>query len=216
MKAPDPTSPARSANGSIGRVALSPRARSSRRGYTVVELMMAVAVLAIGVSGLIAMQKVTVSSNLHAKNLALASAIGQSWIGHLEAEAAVWPSLTETALTPWIAQGRSELSWFRPNYDAGRQFGPSFDALGNPMATDVGARFCVDLRMEDLSRPTDPTAVVRAEVRVVWRAEAPILASGDDSASDACDFIPANVESDEARRSLRYLYLSSAVRTVKR
>ena len=53
--------------------------RLRARGYTMVELMMALGILAIGVSGIIAMHKVTVAANQHAKNLAVASHIAQAW-----------------------------------------------------------------------------------------------------------------------------------------
>ena len=43
--------------------------RRAQRGYTIVELVMSLAVLAIGASGVIAMQKVAVASNRHAKDL---------------------------------------------------------------------------------------------------------------------------------------------------
>ena len=65
------------------------RSRRSR-GYTVVELMMALAVMAIGLSGVIAMQKVTLSSNGHARKLALATRLGQSWLDELAADAGQW------------------------------------------------------------------------------------------------------------------------------
>ncbi len=200
----------------------APRARGrggpsrAARGYTVVELLMSIAVLAIGVSGLVAIQKVTVSSNLNAKNMAIANQIAQSWTGQLEAEAALWPDVGSMGLTPWIAQGNGALSWFRPSYDPLRGFGAAFDALGNPMADDVGARFCVDLNLSNMTGPGATSGLTRAEVRVVWRAEAPVLAAGDESAEDACHFAPASVESDGARRALRYLYVSTALRTVRR
>ena len=49
------------------------RRRSRRRGYTIIELMMAISIMAIGVSGIIAMQKVTLAANQHATHLAVAT-----------------------------------------------------------------------------------------------------------------------------------------------
>ena len=60
------------------------------RGYTIVELMMAITVLAIGVSGIIAMQKITVASNLHAKKLAIATQIARAWQDRLAVDASLW------------------------------------------------------------------------------------------------------------------------------
>ena len=46
------------------------------RGYTVIELLMALTVLALGASGVVAMQRVTLESNRYAKNLAIATRNG--------------------------------------------------------------------------------------------------------------------------------------------
>ena len=53
--------------------------RSRTRGYTVVELMMALAVFATGVTGIVAMQRATVSSNRLAKNMTIATGVAQAY-----------------------------------------------------------------------------------------------------------------------------------------
>ena len=70
------------------------------RGYTVVELMMSLAVFATGVTGIIAMQRATVTSNQHAKNLGLATGIAQAWQSQLAADATLWNSTVAT--TNWL------------------------------------------------------------------------------------------------------------------
>ncbi|HYO94825.1 MAG TPA: prepilin-type N-terminal cleavage/methylation domain-containing protein, partial [Polyangiaceae bacterium] len=60
------------------------------RGYTFVELLMSLSILSLGVTGVIAMQKVTVTSNQHAKNLAIATQISQSWMDELRADSLMW------------------------------------------------------------------------------------------------------------------------------
>ncbi|HEY5373092.1 MAG TPA: prepilin-type N-terminal cleavage/methylation domain-containing protein, partial [Polyangiaceae bacterium] len=57
--------------------------RLRQRGYTAVELMMAIAVFGIGVAGIISMEKVTSVANQHAKNVAIATHIAQSWLDTL-------------------------------------------------------------------------------------------------------------------------------------
>jgi Tfp pilus assembly protein FimT len=154
------------------------------RGYTVVELMMAICVFAIGVTGIAAMQKVTVFSNQHAKNLELATHIAQSWLDMLAADATKWnrPSPASALSdrntdTIWLGTVPTA-GWALPVYDTGLNFGPAFDALGNPVnnTTPAGvaqAAFCTHIRLAWLYNETNATGtsgngLIRAEVRVFW------------------------------------------------
>ncbi len=164
-----------------------------RRGFTIVELMMALTILAIGVSGIVAMQKVTLASNQHAKDLALATHIAQAWVEQLNADAAAWnhPSQSNTARdigeTNWLGVAdTNENVWFRPSYVAALDFGPSFDALGN-VVTDAdvaNARFCTNIRLSWLYPDTAGNGLIRAEVRVFWLREG---AGGGINNNSVCD-----------------------------
>jgi len=168
------------------------RARAAR-GYTFVELLMSLAILGIGVTGIVAMQKVTLTSNQHAKNLAIATQISQAWIDALHADAIEWnhPSTrvaqSDLGTTVWLSTlagtAGTATDWFRPAWDTTRQFGPGFDIQGKPVNTSVAAnvaqvRFCTNLRLSWLHRDTGATVgnqrttsgngLVRAEVRVFW------------------------------------------------
>jgi hypothetical protein len=198
-----------------------PRApsRAARAGYTVIEVMMSLAVLAVGVIGIISMQKVTISANTHAKNLAIATHIAQSWLGVLEAEAMLWgrdgtgAPLTRTT---WLLQGVGTTTWFRPNFDGTRLFGPAFDALGNPVADtdrDPNARFCVDLRLSPLTTANEGGGLMRAEVRVVWlRGES--IPEQTLAPTHACAFLPTQMFDDDEQRLFHFLFMSGAVRQV--
>lgn len=146
--------------------------RVAVRAFTLVELMMSLAVLAVGVSGIIAMQKVTAMSNLHSKSLATATQIANSWQNQLMMDGSLWRNNTEIPTSTWLHQiGTSPDAWFRPVYNPARQFGAGFDALGNPVSDLALARFCVHL----LLTPVTSTAldnpgngIIRATVRVFW------------------------------------------------
>ena len=144
--------------------------RSRRRGYTLVELMMALALFSVAVLGIISMQKITVASNAHAKNLAIAQRIAQSWAGQLEMDATQW----RTGFGPGFLNGNGV--WERPIYDANRRFGAAFDGLGNPLTDNqLGqARFCTHVRMSWLYRDAvgaTGNGMLRAEIRVFWQKE---------------------------------------------
>jgi prepilin-type N-terminal cleavage/methylation domain-containing protein len=153
--------------------------RRPERGYTLVELMMALALFAVAVVGIIAMQKITIVSNAHAKNVAMAQRIAQAWAGQLEMDATEWRNTGFGS--GWL---NSANLWQRPAYLAGRQFGGAFDALGNPLTDDQLARaaFCTHVRMTWLfpdSMGTSGNGVLRAEIRVFWlkEGEVPLVAT---------------------------------------
>lgn len=201
------------------RAALPRARRRTIAAYTVVEVMMSMAVLAVGLVGIISMQKVTLAANSHAKNLAIATHIAQSWLGVLEAEAMLWgPDSAANPLgrTTWLAQGAGFTDWFRPQYDGTRFFGPAFDALGNPVRNedqDPDARFCVDLRLSPLTASNDGGGLMRAEVRVFWlRGES--IPEQTLTPVHACAFAPVQVTQDEPRALFHFLFMSGAVRQV--
>jgi hypothetical protein len=199
------------------------RNRASIAAYTAVEVLMAMAVLAVGVLGIIASEKVTVSSNLHAKNLAIASHIGQAWLGVLDAESSLWSSRTaRDNNTSFISEGAGQTDWFRPTYSDGLVFGAAFDALGNPVRNEDldsvlpggGAKFCVDLRFSEMDTDVAGTGMYRVEVRVVWLREEGIVASAVTAPTNACGIAPALVAGDDEQHLFYFLFLSGAVRQV--
>lgn len=153
-----------------------------QRGYTAVELMMAVTIFGIGVAGIMAMQKVTAVSNAHAKNLGMASHIAEAWLDNLSTEATLWNfpapgnSLSNLSSTLWLRNvGTTQdaaANWFLPAYSTTLLFGPAFDALGSPVDAAVNpaaVAFCSHLRLSWLYQPgTDGNGLIRAEVRVFW------------------------------------------------
>lgn len=148
------------------------------RGYTAVELLMAISIFAIGVSGIIAMQKVMVNANAHAKNLNIATHIAQATLDQLATDAVTWnhpsPSKPVSDLaseTDWLKEvNGNENVWFRPNFIVTRGFGAGFDALGNPLtdAAAADAVFCTHIRLAWLYPDVNGNGLLRAEVRVFW------------------------------------------------
>lgn len=195
----------------------------ANRGYTIVELMMALAVLAIGTLGIIAMQKVTAVSNQHAKNLAIATRIAEAWQEQLATDAVAWnqpsPKSTGDDLgtdTRWLKLIITKPDvWLQPDYDATVKFGPAFDALGNPVVLPTDAertRFCTNIRLSWLypAKPlsdTDPpgNGLIRAEVRVFWVRDGAATTSAFCSADNA-------VSLGTAVDIYHFVYKASAVR----
>jgi prepilin-type N-terminal cleavage/methylation domain-containing protein len=150
------------------------RHQSLQTGFTVVELMMSLAVLTVGISGIIAMQKVTAVSNLHSKSVAIATQIANAWQDQLLVEGTLWRRSASPPMPTWAWLTKTDQTgWFRPQYDdTYRHFGAGFDALGNPVAEGniAQAQFCVHLRLVPVIALTDTlgNATIRVSVRVLW------------------------------------------------
>lgn len=194
---------------------------TAARGYTVVELMMSLAILTIGVTGVIAMQKVTVTSNQHAKNLAIATQVAQAWMDQLRTDAVEWnhPSASlgtddRDNDTVWLHDATVDANaWVRPAWDAAHQFGPGFDAQGRPLDTTNGfdgVRFCTHIRLTWLYRPQGSmtgNGLIRSEVRVFWLREGQ---SPPGTQSFCAETQPNTLGSETSR--YHFVYNVSAVR----
>ena len=199
--------------------------RRGRAGYTIVELMMAITVLAIGVAGVIAMQKITVASNRHAKNLALASHIAQMWQERLAADAAQWnhPSPIRAGFrdlptdTIWLKNVEGNANqWLRPAFDAGLFMGPAFTQLGFDTDDMAQAVFCTHIRLNWLypddaqnNLSVEGNGLIRTEVRVFWLREG---GGGPVTTGGVCD---ANADPDVIGDSINdyhFVYMTSTVK----
>jgi hypothetical protein len=194
-------------------------ARGRSAGYTAVEVLMSMSVLAVGVIGIFSMEKVAVSSNVHAKNLAIATHIAQGWLGTLEAEAMRWDTTPDVLAnrTTWLGAGLGQPDWFRPDFSAGQAYGPQFDELGNPVGQN--GRFCVDLRLSPLNGATaisEGTGMSRVEVRVYWLRETAVPLNSVTAPRFPCQMLPVKVSLENESRLFHFVYLSGAVRQVSR
>jgi prepilin-type N-terminal cleavage/methylation domain-containing protein len=149
--------------------------RVANQGYTIVELMMAIAVFAIGVSGIIAMQKVAAAANQHSRSLSLATNIGQAWQDQLNIDSSLYTRTNGFTNTVWLSQltgGNNQAGWLRPTWNTNLGIGAAFDALGRPLndsTTDLAnTQFCVHLRLTRLYPGSVGIDVIRTEVRVIW------------------------------------------------
>jgi type IV pilus assembly protein PilV len=194
---------------------------------------MSMSILALGVSGIVAMQKVTVNSNRHARNLALANQISQAWIDELRADAVAWnhPSASnkssDLGQTHWLSTlssaGGGSTEWILPTWVAARQFGPGFDVLGKPVntgsaANNVYVRFCTHIRLSWLYRDTgsgianESTVVgnglIRAEVRVFWLRDGQTLHVGGNACGGSTPVATIGAATDR----YHFVYNVSAIR----
>lgn len=151
--------------------------RSRARGYTVIEVLVAISLLIIASSGIAALQKITVQGNGHARETATASQLARTWVERLRTDATSWNYSTASGVasdinqTTWLGNVDTQpMTWFVPT--AAALGSPGFDLQGSDVAVgDLDrAFFCTHVRLAWMF----PQEVIRAEVRVLWqRPQAP-------------------------------------------
>jgi prepilin-type N-terminal cleavage/methylation domain-containing protein len=172
------------------------RNRSSKRGYTAVEVLSAMMLLAIGAAGVIGMQKVVITGGIDARRYDIASNIANEWAAKLQRDGSFWTgpgelvfadnkSTTTKFLNDVTVAQCTGTNWCTPPGNAAVP--PSsldsfaYDAIGRPLGTfnggnpDTFAHFCVQYRLNYLANPAlaagldPPEGLIRAEIRVIFK-----------------------------------------------
>jgi prepilin-type N-terminal cleavage/methylation domain-containing protein len=158
-----------------------PNARRARRGYTVVEVMSAMTLFAIGAAGVIGMQRVTIQGGVDARNFDMATNIAREWQHRLQRDALAWTEPNSVVTTSnidntlWLDSANVDNTWRVPA--VGPQvagYSAAFDLLGHDIAPASTDRvFCVQYRLGWVAPQSgvngmNPTAIIRAEIRVFW------------------------------------------------
>lgn len=130
---------------------------------------MAMALLAIGASGIIALQKVALSGVSNARSVTTASEISMAWLERLRGDSAQWNNpLTGSDLadTRWLNQVTANPGiWIVP-LSASPQGSAWADMQGDDIYPGAGGQgaFCTHIRLTQLQ-----PSMIRAEVRVFWK-----------------------------------------------
>lgn len=177
------------------------RARSlrGRRGYTVVEVLSAMTLFAIGAAGVIGMQRVTIQGGADARNFDIATNIAREWQHRLQRDSLAWTepnsvvTTTNIDTTLWLDAANINDAWRVPVPGPAMEgYSAAFDLLGRDLdpASDDRA-FCVHYKLAWIANSgsgVNPTAIIRAEIRVVWSR----LEFGPPDCSDLTVAAPAN------------------------
>jgi len=186
--------------------AIARQKRAIARGYTAVELVMAVGIFAVGVTGVFAMQRVTSGSNAHAKNVAIATFAAESWLEQLAVDSTLWTQQFPLASgrTTWLKQVTSSEAWNLPASSS--TFGPGFDPLGATV-TNTSGSFCTHVRLTEVF--PEPNGMLRAEVRVFWPKPGPVWSEAYCPATaTATDVEPIGAATD----NFHFVYKTTTVR----
>jgi prepilin-type N-terminal cleavage/methylation domain-containing protein len=168
----------------------TPRRRCLRvreRGFTLIEVMMALTVLMIGVMGVVALERATIVTNVDARQMTTATSIARLWLERLQTDATLWnhPSgvrsdsdLADTFFLKDVNKG-----WLKPQGTVGTaKYAYAFDINGKDIDATTAAPdstvYCVNVRLTTIatdvlcatgSCPAATPSLIRAEVRVYWK-----------------------------------------------
>ena len=143
------------------------RRSQKQRGFTLIEVMMGLAVLTVGALGLMAMQQATIRGNMTARELTMATQATQLWVERIHRDALAWNAsnaVTGLASTTYLSAlpPAGGTDWFTPPPGPLGE-SPALDYFGREVPLAQG-RYCTHLRMVWL----DPGRLARVDVRTWW------------------------------------------------
>lgn len=155
--------------------------RRARRGYTMIEVMVALTIVLVGSAGVITMQRATIQGNVDARRMDLANAIARAWVERLRADSMLWTlpaarnpadNFANAPLLQKVANV-ADATWFRPDQRLNDApfWSPGMNVLGADVPqSDLGddfnryVMFCTNVRLTWLIQGS----LMRADVRVYW------------------------------------------------
>lgn len=166
------------------RVRRGPERRS--RGYTLVEVLAAMTLFAVGAAGVISMQRVTIQGGTDARRFDVGANIANEWTYRLQRDSMFWnlpngqcPKTSNLSATRWLKDVPTGApAWTTPELPTTAPGGisPAFDVFGRDLpaaaAAADGLMYCTQIRLQWIASPGTGTpqmgALMRAEVRVFW------------------------------------------------
>lgn len=162
------------------------RATHGRRGYTAIEVLVAMTLFAIGAAGVIGMQRATVQGGEDARRLDVGTNIAHEWVARLQRDATAWtrpsarnPNINNITNTTWVQSVNNAAcnppAYCTPSPDPPlpQGFSYAFDNFGRDLdPTAGGAMYCVQYRMwwgrPAGALPFNEQMTVHADIRVFW------------------------------------------------
>lgn len=190
--------------------------RRTRSGYTMVEVMMAMAILTAGAAGIFALQQAATNGNMEAREMTIATSVARTWLERLKRDALYWNTGASTAAVLPLARTRYLLNvpavgtapaWMTPAAFVDSR--ASFDHYGREIALGADVRYCAQYRLEWVN----VGQAIRADVRVWWHRRGRVNAAAANLYPNCGVGAEANIGNDLRVRSVT---ASTVVRWVPR
>jgi prepilin-type N-terminal cleavage/methylation domain-containing protein len=187
------------------------KSTSSGRGYTAVEVLVAMTLFGIGAAGVISMQAGAVKGDADARQMDVATQLTREWMERLRRDGQAWtlPSPSNAATTGAGTLANTKFlsnvgkGWVLPTLPATQPaegISPAFDILGRDMSAAEAACtqqspltavpscivYCTNIRITAMDTATPPQSLM-AEVRLFWpRSMSPIPQAGPGLPTNWC------------------------------
>ena len=140
---------------------------SRTQGFTLIEVMMAMAVLVVGALGILSMQQAATRGNMSARQLSTASYANQVWLERVRRDALLWNGRNHTDVVPTtylagLAAG--DVPFFTPGIGPLGNESAAFDYFGNEVPLAQGV-YCTHIALNWIS--VDGT-LARVTARTWW------------------------------------------------
>ncbi len=184
------------------------RRRTQEQGYTLIEVMMAVAIMTVGSVGIFSLHTATTNGNRLARETSTAVDLSRLYLERARRDALMWNAsgnVTSTELLTNVAvSGLGD--WFIPSPTIGSY---AFDYQGRDTSTTSEMYYCANIRVSWIIGQD----AARVDSRVWWRRSG---ASNPPPSSWDCDTDPATITSELADTNpaprIHAVYASTVVR----
>lgn len=146
-----------------------PRRRARNEGFTLLEVMMTLAIMMVALMGIVALERAAVRANIESRTTAVATANNERWAGNLRRDAMRWTA-DLSAVSGFEYLDETMGTWVIPS--GGDPF--AVDWYGVPTTDATSARFCTVVRL----RAMNPNHSMRADIVTFWAAVSNPVGSG--------------------------------------
>ncbi|MGK0358895.1 MAG: prepilin-type N-terminal cleavage/methylation domain-containing protein [Bradymonadia bacterium] len=145
----------------------APQRGRRARGFTIIEVLVAVVITAIGFAAIFSLQIGSMQGNIEAREMAAATNLAERFVAELRSDAYMWTTglRPKADITPRLARTASVWHSFTetPVDQNGRANISEDPAFGSPLARQ---RFCVHYWLGERDPRMD--GILRVQVRVIW------------------------------------------------
>lgn len=152
--------------------------RARNKGYTLIEVMMAIGIMTVGAVGIMSLQQAATAANVQAHNYAAGTQLTRIWLERLRVDGLHWVIPGAAGLVDPLAANSSGMQYLQDAATLGvadngtwRYYSPrgtdeswAFDFRGYDTRTSANMRFCSSVRLKWLFGG----AALRTDVRTWW------------------------------------------------